>query len=240
MGQKFPCVGLEVLVEFLFKFLDVLDGHVVEVAVGSGVQDRDLVLDRERRVLRLFEDLHHASPAFDLFPRTLVEVRGELRKTGKFSVLRHIETELAGDFFHGFYLRRAADAGHGNPDVQGRPDALIEQVCLEIDLPVRDRDDIGRDISGNITSLRFDYRQGSQTPPSILFAKLGRALQEPRVEVKHISRVSLSSRRTAEQKRYLSISYRVPRQIIINNEYVFTSVHEVLANGASCVRSDIG
>src|SRR6266511_3496599 len=42
--------GAQELVEALLELLDALDRHVVQVAVVDGVDDRDLVLDRQRLV----------------------------------------------------------------------------------------------------------------------------------------------------------------------------------------------
>ena len=49
---------------------DVLDRDVVEVAGRAGPDRDDLVLDRERRVLRLLEQLDQAGAALELAPWT--------------------------------------------------------------------------------------------------------------------------------------------------------------------------
>src|SRR5947208_9412178 len=68
---------------------------------------------------------------------------------------RHTAAELLDDVG----LRRAADARHGDAGVHRRADAGIEQVGLEEDLAVGDRDHIGRHKRGHVPSLSLDDRQ---------------------------------------------------------------------------------
>ena len=61
--------------------------EVVEEAVRAGVDDGHLALHRERPVLALLQDLHHALAAGELGLRRLVEVRAELRERRHFAIL---------------------------------------------------------------------------------------------------------------------------------------------------------
>jgi hypothetical protein len=55
----------ELLLELLLVALS-FDGELVEVAVGARVDDDDLLLDRERDVLPLLQDLDEALAALEL------------------------------------------------------------------------------------------------------------------------------------------------------------------------------
>ena len=68
-------------------------------------------------------------PRCELRLRRLVEVAAELRERRELAVLREVETQRAGHLPHRLDLRRAADARHRVADVDGRPDALVEQVA---------------------------------------------------------------------------------------------------------------
>src|SRR5664279_5008098 len=81
-----------------------------------------------------------------------VPVGAEGREGLQLAIGRQVETQRAGDLPHGFDLGGAADPGDRDADVDGRPDAGIEQVTLEEALAIGDRDDVGRDV-GRYLSL---------------------------------------------------------------------------------------
>src|SRR5215469_9700675 len=59
---------------------DVGGRNRVEVTGRAGVEHRDLLLDLQRRVLRLFQELGQALAAGQQLLRRRIEVRAELRK----------------------------------------------------------------------------------------------------------------------------------------------------------------
>ena len=75
------------------------------------------------------------------------------------AVLREVEAQTAGDLLHRLDLRRATDARHRDADVDRRAHAGEEQVGLEEDLAVGDRDDVRRDVRRDVAGLRLDDRQ---------------------------------------------------------------------------------
>src|ERR1051326_360926 len=137
---------LEPAVEEGLELAHVLYRHVVEQALRARVDDRHLLLDRQRRVLALLKELPQASAARELDLRRAIEIRAELRERGELPVLREVEAQLAGDLPHRLHLGGAADARDRDADVHRGPDAGVEQVGLEKDLSVGDRDDVGRDV----------------------------------------------------------------------------------------------
>ena len=58
-------------------------------------EDRDLLLDRERLVLRLLDDLGQLLAAVQLVAGGLVQVAGELRERRQGAVLREVQLERA-------------------------------------------------------------------------------------------------------------------------------------------------
>ena len=75
-------------------------------------------------------------------------------------------------------LRRRADARHRDADVHRRPDAGVEQVGLEEDLAVRDRDDVRRDVGRDVVRLRLDDRQRRQRAAAVLLVQARGALEQ--------------------------------------------------------------
>src|SRR5215471_10632886 len=101
---------VEELVQLGLEGAHVADRNAVQIAVRAGIDDRDLALDRQRRVLRLLQDLDEPRAAIQLRLRRLVEVAAELRERRELAVLREVETQSAGDLTHRLDLRRSADA----------------------------------------------------------------------------------------------------------------------------------
>ena len=80
--------------------------HVVQVAVGQRVDDRHLLLDRQRLVLRLLQDLDDPRAAGELLLRRLVQLGAELRERLEVAVLGELELQAARDAQQGEVARR--------------------------------------------------------------------------------------------------------------------------------------
>ena len=102
--------------------------------------------------------------------RLRIEVGTELRERRQFAELRQITFDTAGDLFHRFDLRGGTDARHGETDGNGGTNALIEQIGFQINLAVRDRNHVRRNVSRNVARLRFDDRQRGQRTIAVFFA----------------------------------------------------------------------
>ena len=112
-----------------------------------------------RFVLRLLEQLDHDPPAIQLLLRGDVKVGAQLREGFKVTKGRQVQPQRAGDLFHGLDLSVAAHARHADADVDRRPHAREEQIRLQIDLPVRNRNHVRRNIGSHFAFLRLDDRQ---------------------------------------------------------------------------------
>src|SRR5581483_2604631 len=150
-----------------------------------------------------------------------------------------LQFQCAGNLAHGLNLGAAADAAHRQAHVYRRAHALIEQVSLQVDLAICNRNDIGRNVSRDVALLGLDDRQRGQRAGSLFVAQLRGAFQQPRVEVEHISGISLAPRRPAQQQRDFAIRRRMLRQIIVDAECMPLAVAEILAHGARRVRGDV-
>ena len=221
------------------ELADALGLDPVEVAAGAGVDRRDLVLDLPRLQLVLVERLDQALAAGQRRLRLGVEVRAELRERLELAVLRQLEAQLAGDLLHRLGLRVAAHARHRDADVDGRAHARAEQVALEEDLAVGDRDDVGRDVGRHVAGLRLDDRQRRQRAAAELVVQLHRALEQARVQVEDVARVGLAARRAAQQQRHLAVGVGVLGQVVVDAERVLAVVEEVLAHRAAGVRRHV-
>jgi hypothetical protein len=124
-------------------------------------------------------------------------------------------------------------------DVDGRPDALVEQVGLQVDLAVGDRDDVGRDVGGDVVALGLDDRQAGQGAAAHVLRQLGAALQQPRVEVEHVAGVGLAAGRAAQQQGDLAVGLGLLGEVVEDDQGVLALVHPVLADGRAGVGGDV-
>ena len=94
----------------------------------------------------------------------------------------------AGHRLHGLDLGRAADAGDGVAHVDGGADAGVEQVGLEEDLAVGDRDDVGRDVGRDVARLGLDDGQRREAAAALLVVQPRGALEQAAVQVEDVAR----------------------------------------------------
>lgn len=115
--------------------------------------------------------------------------------------------------FHTLDLSRTTHTAHGDTYVDGRAEALIEEVALKIYLSVCNGNHVRRDICGNVASLRLDDWQGGKRTATLYMALhalrqvvhlLGNfllvvdscgTLKKTAVQIEHVARISLTSGR---------------------------------------------
>ncbi len=215
--------GLRIFEEFVEFGLErpaVFHRQIVEQTLGRREDDRDLLFDRQRRILRLLQNLDQPLTAIQLRLRRLIEIGAELREGRQFAILREIEPQRAGHLLHGLDLRVAADAAHRKTHVDGGPDVRVEQIGFQINLAVGDRDDVGRNVGRNVARLGFDERQRGERAAALRVAQFRGALQQAAVQIEHVAGVRFAARRTAQQQRNLAIGRGVLGKIVVNAERV--------------------
>ena len=143
-----------------------------------------------------------------------------------------------GHLLHRLDLGGAADAGDRDADVDRRPDALVEQVGLQEDLAVGDRDDVGRDVGRDVVGLGLDDRQAGHRAGAELVGQLRAALQQARVQVEHVAGVGLAARRAAQQQRDRAVGLGLLGQVVEDDQDVLALVHPVLAERRAGVGGD--
>src|SRR4029434_3548369 len=133
-------------------------------------------------VLRLLHEFGHHPAALELLARRFVEIGRELRERSKLAILRECEANPASGVapLHDPSLRRAAYPRHGDPRIDGWPNAGIEKVGLEEDLSVSDGDDVGRHESSHVARLRFDDRQRGKRARLALYLPLRKLFHKDR------------------------------------------------------------
>src|SRR5262249_22451218 len=198
-----------------------------------------LLLHLERGKLRLLEQFGEPRPAVEQALGGGIEVGAELRERRHFPVLRELALDPPGDLLHRLGLGGGADARHREADVHRRADALIEQIGLQEDLPVGDRDDVGRDVGGYVVRLRLDDGKRRERACLVVIVHLGGALEQARVQIEHVAGIGLASRRTPQEQRHLPVRDGLLRQVVVDDHRVHAAVAEIFAHGAAGERGEV-
>src|SRR5262249_51920704 len=101
---------LEEAVQAFFVPAQLFDRHRIQIAVRGREDNRNLLLDSQRLILRLFQNFNETLATVELLLRRLIEVAAELRECRELAVLREIESQTACNLTHRLDLRGAADA----------------------------------------------------------------------------------------------------------------------------------
>lgn len=192
-----------------------------------------------RTVLSLLEEFGEPNTTVEELLSGGVQVRTELGESGDFTVLGELEFHRAGDLLHGLRLGGGTYTRDGETDVDGWTDTLVEELGLQEDLSVGDGDYVGGDVGGYVSSLCLDDGQGSKRTTAESDIHLGRSLEETRVKVEHITGVGLTTWRSPEEKRHLTIGNGLLRQIVVDNEGVLAVVPEEFTHGTARVWGEV-
>jgi len=228
-------LGVDGLKVHLLELRDLAGLDLVEVATDTGVENASLLLNGHGHVLLLLEELGELLTSVEELLGGGIEIRAELSEGGDLTVLSELKLEGTSKLLHGLDLSGRADTRHGKTDVNRGTDTLMEELCLEEDLAIRDRDDVGGDVSGHITSLRLNDGQGSERASAVALVHLGCALEETRVKIEDITGVSLTTRRASEEKGHLTVGNSLLGQIVVDDEGMLGVVTEELTNGTTGV-----
>lgn len=175
-----------------------------------------------------------------------VQVGTELGESSDLTVLGKLKLHGAGDLLHSTGLGGRADTGHGQTDVDGGADTLVEQFSFQENLTVSDGNDVGRNVSRHVSSLKervnivnnssnednssylgLNNWESSQRATTVVFVHLGSTFKQTRVEVEDVTRVGLTTRGTAKQKRHLTVGDGLLGQIVVDDQGVLAVVAEV-------------
>lgn len=96
-----------------------------------------------------------------------------------------------------------------------------------------------RNVGGNITTLGLNNGKRGEGSSAELVGHLGGSLEQSRVEVEDISGVGLSTGRSSEKKRHLSVGDGLLGKIVVDDASVLAVVSEPLSHGATREGSEV-
>jgi hypothetical protein len=226
-------MGKESSLESLYVF----NINAITVSLYSDEEGSDNLLGLIRFVLSLLEQFVKTNSTVKLLLGSSIQVGSELSECSNFTVLSKLKLHGSCNSLGRLELCSRSYTRYGKTDGNGRALSLVKELGLKENLSISDRNDIGRNVSRYISSLGLnDGKSGEGSSPE-LTVHLGSTLEKTRVKVENISGVSLTSRRTTEKKRHLTVSNSLLGKIIVEDDSMLSVVTEVLSHGSSGVRS---
>ena len=128
--------------------------------MGGGVQRHHLLLDRQRAVERLLEQLDQAVALSSWAWDTLSSSEPKAAKDSSSRNWDRSPLSVPTAFFMALIWAAPPTRDTDWPVSKAGRDARLERVVLEVDLAVGDRDHVGRDVGGDVAGLGLDDRQG--------------------------------------------------------------------------------
>ncbi len=188
--------------------------------------------------LRLLETSSNSFAVFDGLAGVVVEPGAEPCEGLELFELGVGKLEISRRFTVGRLLRLAAHPRDGAADIDRGEYARFEQGRREVDLAVCDRDQIGRNVGGDVLRFGLDDRQGGERSAAQFGAQTGRPLEQSGMDVEDVSGKGLASRGTPEQERQLAVGAGVLREIVVDDQHVTAAGHELLGDAGRGVGRD--
>jgi hypothetical protein len=209
----------------------------VEVTSDTGVKDANLLLCWHWNVLLLLKELSKLLTSVKELLGGGIKIGTELGESGNLSVLGELELHGSRNLLHGLDLSGGSDSGYGKTDVNGWSDTFVEELCLQEDLSISDRNNVSWDICGHITSLGLNNWKSGQRTTTVVLVHLSGSLKKSGMEIEDISWIGLSAWWSSKKKRHLSVSDGLLGKIVIDDESVPSRVSEEFSNSASGIWS---
>ena len=232
-------VGLDGGEEVGLPVEDLADGDGVKETVDTSEDQGNHVRDGHGGVLLLLEQLSQTLTTGKGLAGGSVKVGTELGESSNLTVLSQEQLQGTGNLLHGLDLGSGTDTRDGETDVNGGADTLVEEFGLQENLTVGDGDDVGGNVSRDITTLGLNDGKGSERATTEAVVHLGGTLQETGVEVENVTGVGLTTRGTTEQQGHLTVGDGLLGQVIVGDNGVTAVVTEPLTNGATGERSNV-
>mmetsp|Transcript_24779 Transcript_24779/g.45972 ORF Transcript_24779/g.45972 Transcript_24779/m.45972 type:complete len:512 (+) Transcript_24779:271-1806(+) len=227
--------SLHVHQKCLLESLHMLHIDPVAVSLHTNEKTGNNLLRLVGHVLSLLEELVKTNSTVELLLRGGIQIGSELGEGSDLTVLRQFELHGTGNGFGGLVLGSGSDTGHRKTDGNGGALSLVEELRLQENLSIGNGNHVGGNVGGHITGLGLNDGKGGERSSSHVAVHLGSTLQETGVEVEDISGVGLTTRRTTEQQRHLTVGNGLLGKIIVEDHSMLSVVTEVLSHGGTGV-----
>ena len=117
----------------------------------------------------------------ELVLRRCVQIGAKLRERLFLTIACKIQTKRTGNLLHCFNLCISANARDGNTNINCRTLSLEEEIGLQINLAVRNGNNVGRNVCRNVALLCLNDGERSKRTGTIGIGEFTRTFQKTRV-----------------------------------------------------------
>jgi len=228
---------LDVSQESNLELLDMFDVNAITVSLNTNEEGGNDLLGLIRLVLSLLEEFVKADSTVQLLLGGRIQVRSELGEGSNLTVLGKFELHGTSDSLGCLVLGSRSDSGDGKSNRDSWALTLIKQLGFQENLSISNGNNIGRNVSGHISSLGLNDGKGGQRTSSVAAMHFSGTLQKTGMKVEDITGVGLATWGTTKQKRHLTVGNSLLGQIIVENDSMLSIVTEILSHGAPSVGS---
>ena len=152
------------------EIIHLIQHKILQETLSAAIQDRNLLSDRHRRILRLDQKPVVLAALVKRHHGDRIHVAAELRERLKLTILCLVYLQRAGHLLHALELSASSHTRYRYSDIHSRAESLVEQIRLKEYLTIGDRYHIGRNICRHITGLSLYYRQCCQRTSRLYLA----------------------------------------------------------------------
>ena len=116
-----------------------------------------------------------------------------------------------------FHLRVTTDTGHRNTDIHSGTLVGVEQIRLQKDLTVRNRNHVGGNKRRDVVGFGFNNGQTRHRSRAHLVGELRTALQQTGVEVEDVAGEGFTTRWATQQQRHRTVGLGLLGEVIEND-----------------------
>lgn len=171
-------LGVDGIEKHLLEDTNIGSVDFIKVTSDTGIKDANLLLCWHWDVLFLLKELSKLLTSVKELLGGGIKIGTELGESGNLSVLSELELHGSRNLLHGLDLSGGSDSGDGKTDVNCWSDTLVEELSLQEDLSISDRDNISWDISGHITSLGLNNWKSCQRTTTVGVVHLSGSLKK--------------------------------------------------------------
>src|SRR5690606_23253493 len=134
-----------------------------------------------------------------------IKIGTKLCKRFHFAELCKLKLNGTCYLLHRLDLRRRPYTRYRQTHVYRRTHTFIEQVGFKENLTIGDRNHVGRNIRRYVTHMSFNDRQRGHRTGLHIIRHFSRTLEKTLVNVEYVTRIRLTSWRTAKEQGHLAI-----------------------------------
>jgi hypothetical protein len=158
----------------------------------------------------------------------LIEPRAEAGEQLQLQELQVVEPQPLALASNRRVLGLAADARNRGAHVDRGEHPASRELAAQVDLAVRDGDQVGGNVGRHFAELRGHDRQRGHAAAAVRRTELRAALEQARMQVEDVAWIGLAARRAAQQQREFAVCLGMFGEVVVDDQRVVARAHPAL------------